>query len=38
MLRRRRHKGFSFLMETDSNPARWPGFKMQADFLLMFAV
>jgi hypothetical protein len=38
MLRRRRHKAFSSLMETDSNLARGRGFKMQAHFLLMFAV
>jgi hypothetical protein len=38
MLRRRRHKAFSPFMETDSNPARRPGFRMQAYFLLMFAV
>jgi hypothetical protein len=38
MRRRRRHKVFSPLMETDSNRARRPGLKMQAHFLLMFAV
>jgi hypothetical protein len=38
MLRRRRHKAFSPLMETDSNPARGPGFQIKAHFLLMFAV
>jgi hypothetical protein len=38
MLRRRRHKAFSLFMETDSNRATRPGFKMKAHFLLMFAV
>jgi len=37
MWRRRRHKAFSPLMETDSNRGSRPGFKMKADFLLMFA-